>query len=321
MGAYYVAARIAIAGNINIDFVCEAERAPRPGETLIGRDLRFVAGGKAANQAVGAARLGAQVSLIGRVGHDAFGGALVDSFEREGINVDLISRDEEAATGAAFVVVMPDGENSIVSVLGANDRLAPGLLEEAGGVIERADVLLLQFSIPLESVDRALQIAVDRGVPVHLDPTPTGRGAARLWHRAYRVTPNATEAEALTRVAVTDVPSALEAARKMRRRGVKVPIIKLGAEGCLVLDDRGPRLVPGFRVDVVDTTGAGDAFAAGLAVLTAEGASLDEALLFANACGALACTVFGAQPSLPSREVVERFLKQRQARVDCIERV
>lgn len=314
-----MAARLAIAGNINIDFVCEADRAPRPGETLIGRDLRFVAGGKAANQAVAAARLGAQVSLIGRVGRDAFGTALVDSFEREGINVDLISRDPEAATGAAMVVVMPGGENSIVSVLGANDRLAADLMEEAGGVIERADALLLQFSIPLETVDRALQIAVDRGVPVHLDPTPVGRGAARLWHRAYRVTPNATEAEALTKVPVTDVPSAVEAARKMRRRGVKVPIIKLGAEGCVVLDDRGPRLVPGFPVEVVDTTGAGDAFAAGLAVLTAEGTPLDQALLFANACGALACTVFGAQPSLPGREVVERFLRQREASLDSIE--
>ncbi len=315
-----MAAKLTILGNINIDFVVEAERMPRPGETLIGRNLRFVAGGKAANQAVTAARLGAQVSLIGRIGRDVFGPALVENFEREGINTDHVLRDTEVATGAAFVALMPDGENSILSVLGSNDRCDPEQVEAAAAVIERADMLLVQLGVPLEAVDRAIQIAVDRGIPTQLDPTPLGRGLPKLWHRAYCVTPNMTEAEPLARLEVTDPESAVAAARKMRKRGVKLAVVKLGAEGCLVLDDRGPRLVAGFKVEVVDSTGAGDAFAAGLAVRLAEGAPVDQALVFANACGALACTVFGAQPSLPRREAVEAFIEQRggyeRARID-----
>ena len=306
-----MAAKLAILGNINIDFVAEADRMPREGETLVGRNLKFVAGGKAANQAVTAARLGAQVSIIGRVGRDVFGPALVDAFEREGINTDHVQRDTEIATGAAFVVLMPDGENGILSVLGANDRCGPDQVESAAPAIERADMLLVQLGVPQETVDRAIQVAVDRGIPIQLDPTPVGRGLPKLWHRAYCCTPNETEAEQITKLEVTDVPSALDAARKMRRRGVKLPVIKLGSRGCLVLDDRGPRLVPGYKVDVVDTTGAGDAFAAGMAVKMAEGAPLDQALVFANACGALACTIFGAQPSLPRREAVEEFIEQR----------
>lgn len=303
-------AKLAVLGNINIDFVIEADRLPLPGENVVGRSLRFVPGGKAANQAVTAARLGAQVSIIGRVGRDAFGPALVDNFEREGINTDHVTRDEEAITGCAFVTILPGGENSILTVLGANDACGPEMVEAAASVIERADQLLVQLSIPAPAVDRAIQIAVDRGVPVQLDPTPIGRALPRLWHRSYRVIPNASEASVLAKIEVTDPASAAEAARKLRRRGVKVPVIKLGATGCVVLDDRGPRLIEGYPVEVVDTTGAGDAFAAGLAVRSAEGAPIDEALAFANACGALACTVVGAQPSLPRREAVEKFLRQ-----------
>lgn len=301
-------AKLAVVGNINIDFVIEAERMPVPGETLAARSLKFVAGGKAANQAVTAARLGAQVTIIGRVGKDVFGPALIENMEREGINTDHVSRDDEAATGAAFVVVMPDGENAILSVLGANDRCGPDRLEAAAPAIERADLVLVQLTVPIETVDRTIQIAADRGVPVQLDPTPIGRGLPKLWHRAHRVTPNETEATELAKAEVQDVPGALKAAQKMRRRGVKVPVIKLGAQGCLVLDDDGARVVEGYPVDVVDTTGAGDAFAAGLAVRCAEGAPMNHAAAFANACGALACTIFGAQPSLPHREDVEQFL-------------
>lgn len=304
-----VHAKLTVLGNINIDFVMETDRLPDPGENLVGKNLRFVPGGKAANQAVTAARLGAQVTLIGRVGRDAFGPALVDNFEREGINTDFIVRDDEAVTGAAFVALMPSGENSILTVLGANDRCDPEQVEAASPAIERADQLLVQLAVPTETVDRAIQIAVDRGVPVQLDPTPIGRGLPKLWHRSYRVTPNESEAAVVSKVTVSDVPSAVEACRKLRRRGVKVPVVKLGGAGCVVMDDQGPRLVEGYPVEVVDTTGAGDAFAAGLAVRSAEGAPINCALAFANACGALACTVVGAQPSLPRREAVDKFLK------------
>lgn len=306
-----MAAKLAILGNINIDFVMEAERMPRPGETLVATNLKFVAGGKAANQAVTAARLGATVTLICNVGKDVYGPALVENLEREGINTEFIERSPDAHTGAAFITLMPDGENSILSVLGANGTVTPEQVEGAASAIERSDSLLVQLAVPLEAVDRAIQIAVDRGVPVQMDPTPIGRGLPKLWRRAYRTTPNESEAEAMVGVKVRGLPTAVEAAKKIRRRGVKMPLIKLGPRGAVVLDDAGPRLIGGYEVEVIDTTGAGDAFAAGLAVRCAEGAPTNRAIAFANACGALACTKFGAQPSLPRREEVEAFLAER----------
>lgn len=306
-----MAAKLSVLGNINIDFVMEAERMPIPGETLIGSNLRFVPGGKAANQAVTAARLGAHVTLIGSVGRDAYGPALLENFEREGINTEHVSRRREANTGAAFITLLPDGENSILSVLGANELITPDHVEKAAAAIERTDMLLVQLAVPLEVVDRAIQVAVDRGVPVQLDPTPISRGLPKLWRRAYRMTPNEVEAAEIAKSPVSTPQEALDAARKIRRRGVKMPLIKLGRQGALLLDDQGPRLIEGYDVPVVDTTGAGDAFAAGLAVRCAEGAPINQAVAFANACGALACMRFGAQPSLPRREEVEEFLAER----------
>lgn len=306
-----MAARVVVLGNINQDFVVRADRMPRPGETILGSDVKFVAGGKGANQAVTAARLQAETTLIGRVGQDAFGPILLENLRREGVESRYVGSDDDVATGMAFIALAPDGQNSILSVGGANLECAPRYIEDATPVIRHADVALVQFAVPLESVELFVKIAADDGVPVIMDPTPAMGKLPENWTRATVLTPNETEAEMVVGYAVPDTAAAVKAARDIHARGVKIALVKRGAEGCVVCTDEGTRLIPGFAVEVSDTTGAGDSFAAGLGVALAEGLAVDQAVAFANACGALACTKFGAQPSLPRRRDVERFLQER----------
>ncbi len=304
--------RLVVLGNINIDFVVEAERLPRPGETLrAADDFQIIPGGKAANQAVAAARLGAQVALIGRVGDDPFGPALIENLRRENINTDFITLDDEATTGAAFITVMPDGQNAITSVLGANLRCSPEQVEAAAAEIERSDMLLVQLGVAPEVVDRAIQIAVDREVLVQLDPSPIGQALPQLWRRCHILVPNETEAGHLLNMAVTEPASAVEAAGRLRELGVMIAVITMGAAGCVVASNDNTYLVGGYEVASVDATAAGDAFAAAFATGLGEGMPLLEAAAFANAAGALATTVSGAQPSLPRREAVQKFLHER----------
>lgn len=303
-----MSARVVVLGNINQDFVMRAERMPRPGETILGTDLKFVAGGKGANQAVTAARLGAETTLIGRVGQDAFGPNLLDNLRREGVDTRYIGCDDKVASGSAFIALSPDGQNSILSVGGANLEVAPRYVDDAAPVIGQADMCLVQFAVPLASVELFVKVAVERGVPVLMDPTPAMGTLPANWNQATILTPNETEAEYVVGYECPDHATAAKAAREIHAQGVKIAIVKRGPDGAIVCDDEGCRLVAGFKVDVVDTTGAGDSFAAGLGVALAEGLPVNHAIAFANACGALACTQFGAQPSLPRRRDVERFL-------------
>lgn len=305
-----MAPKVAVLGNINQDFVMRAERMPRPGETLLGTDLKFVAGGKGANQAVTAARLGAQTTLIGRVGQDCYGPELLDNLRREGVETRYVGSDDDVATGSAFIALSPDGQNSILSVGGANLACAPRYVDDATPVIRQADIALVQFAVPLESVELFVDIAVSGQTPVLMDPTPAMGKLPKNWNKATILTPNETEAEAVLGYEVTDHATAAKAAREIHAQGVKIAVVKRGPDGCIVCDPDGCRLVSGYSVCVVDTTGAGDAFAAGLGVALAEGLPVNHALAFGNACGALACTQFGAQPSLPRRRDVEAFLKQ-----------
>ncbi len=302
---------LAVLGNINIDFVLRTERLPREGENILAQELRFVPGGKAANQSVAAARLGARVTLIGRVGRDAYGPRLVENFQREGLDTSHIVFDDDAPTGAAFIILQPSGQNSIISALGANLRCRPEQVEAAREALAAADALLVQLGVPLETVDRAIQLARAAGTPVILDPTPIRGDLPRRWPEASIVIPNESEASHITGLEVGDAASAEQAAQALRAAGVSVVLVKLGAAGCLILDDDGARVVRGFAVNPVDTTGAGDAFAAGFATAWARGASLDQAARYGNAVGALACTKLGAQPSLPQAEEVEAFLAEQ----------
>ena len=308
-----MAARIAVLGDINQDFVMSAERMPRPGETLIGGELRLAAGGKGANQAVTAARLGADVTLIGSLGEDVFGAQLFENLEREGIDTSFVHRDLEALTGAAFIALAPDGENSILCSGGANLAVSPELVDSAAAAIERADMLLVQLGVSAESVLRAMEIANAAGTGVLFDPTPVRAGLDAMWPLSTVATPNETEAETVIGKPAISLMEAAAAAQWLRDRGVTIAVIKLGAQGALVLDDDGPRQVRGYVVDVVDTTGAGDAFAAALGTRLAEGAQVDEALAFANAAGAMAASRFGAQPSLPRRAEVEALMAAQES--------
>jgi len=306
--------RITVIGSLNIDLVVQAPRMPAPGETIAGHGFHTVPGGKGANQAVAAAKLGAQVTMVGRVGDDSFGQMQRQGMEALGIGTDFLIPDEEAPTGTALIIVDAQGQNSIVVVSGANGRLTPADVEAARPAIEASDAVLLQLENPVPSVQRAAEVACELGVPVILNPAPAPRERlpAPLLRSVSYLIPNEVEATVLTGIEVTDQSSAERAAACLQAQGIETVILTLGARGALAISPQGTIRAPAFSVKAVDTTAAGDAFVAAFGVALCEGQPLAEALRFANAAGALAVTRLGAQPSLPSREEVEAFLQERQ---------
>lgn len=300
--------RIVVVGSVNTDMVVQGKRIPSPGETVTGGRFVMVPGGKGANQAVAAARLGADVTLVAKVGDDVFGREAIDNFHREGIRTDWILRDRDHATGVALILVDEAGENSISVAPGANFELTADEVEQALAQIGPADVLLLQLEIPLETSRRAAELAHAAGMCVILDPAPAAPLDAHFLHHVDFLTPNESEAGLLAGMVVADETSAREAAARLLLDGPQCVIVTLGAAGSLVADDHQTRLVPCPRVEVRDTTAAGDAFNGGLACALAQGKSLDDAVRHASAVGALAVTKLGAQPSLPTTEEMDRFV-------------
>jgi len=304
---------ILVVGSSNTDMVIRLDRIPLPGETILGGDFITAAGGKGANQAVAAARAGGDITLVARVGQDMFGEKAVAGFAADGINVDYISRDLTAPSGVALIFVARDGQNSIAVAGGANSRLSPADVQEAARAIAGAKMVLMQLETPVVSVEAAARIAAKAGVPVILNPAPAQTLSRELLSMISILTPNQTEAELLTGIAVTDEESAVRAARKLRESGVKTVVITLGSRGALVVTDTILQHVPGFSVEPVDTTGAGDVFNGALAVALGEGKSMLEAVRFANAAAAISVTRLGAQPSAPGREEIESFLVAAEA--------
>jgi ribokinase len=294
-----------------MDLVIRAPRIPQPGETIIGRDFRSVPGGKGANQAVAAARLGARVSMVGRVGRDAFGDALLENLASDGIDHTYVTQDPEAASGVALIVVDDVGQNSIVVASGANGRLSPADVEAAEAAITGADVVLTQMESPLQTVTRAAEIANAHRVPVVLNPAPARPLPGSLLRLVDVLIPNESETALLTGMPVGDEPQAEAAAAALRETGVGNVILTLGERGALLGRPTGAIHVPAFEVQPVDTTAAGDAFVGAFAVALAEERSLVEAVRWGNAAGALATTKMGAQPSLPTRGAVEQLLSRR----------
>jgi len=307
---------ILVIGSINADLVVRAARFPAPGETLQGSDLATIPGGKGANQAVAAARLGASVAMVGRVGNDSFSSTLVDNLKQNRVDVLHIMRDDSAATGTAMIIVDENGQNSIVLSPGANAKVSPADVESASfsdpstGSGRRSKLLLLQLEIPTETVLHAARLAKQNGVRVLLNPAPAKEIPDELIALADFILPNETELSLLTGQPVSDVKSAETAARSLVTRGAKVVIVTLGANGALIVDKTHTTHIPSFKVNVVDTTAAGDAFIGGFAVALLNGKSLETAVQYASACGALAVTKFGAQTSLPTKREVEEFLKK-----------
>src|SRR5579863_8969625 len=274
--------------------IIRVPRIPRAGETLLGGEFFTAAGGKGANQAVGAARAGGKVALIARIGRDALGDQAIAGLRRDGVDVRYVFRDKLAASGVALIFVAADGENSIAVAGGANARLSPADVKKAAGVIASAALLVAQLETPLAAVTAAAQAAVKARVPVILNPAPARPLANSLLKLISVLTPNETEAELLTGIKVTDDAAAAKACSTLRSRGVRTVILTLGQRGAFLADADGQRLVPGFKVKPVDSTAAGDIFNGALSVALAEGKTVPDAVRFANAAAALSVTRLGA---------------------------
>ena len=299
---------LVVVGSLNMDLVVRAPRHPRPGETLIGSQFQTFPGGKGANQAVAAARLGAAVRLIGRVGQDAFGDALLQTVGQDGVDTSFISRDPQAASGVALITLDEAGQNTIVVASGANMRVSPEDIQQAAAAFEGADLLLMQLECPLEAVEAAAELAQRRGIPVVLNPAPARPLPASLLAKIDYLLPNQTELQALAE-GETDVSAA---AARLRKNGVRNLVVTLGEEGALLVTDNTEQKFDAYKVPVVDTVAAGDAFTAAFCVALMEGKSLPEAVQWGNAAGAIAVTRPGAQPSMPKREELIQFLKEHQ---------
>jgi ribokinase len=299
--------RIVVVGSSNTDLVVRAPAIPAPGETVLGTSFMTAAGGKGANQAVAAARLGASVTFVGRVGTDNFGDAAVQALEREMIDVRLVERDAEAASGVAFIVVNDAGENAIAVAPGANARLDERQVDRAADAIREADVLLLQLEIPLNVVRYTACMARDAGARVILNPAPASPLDSELLAAVDVLTPNQGEAAMLAGRPVGGVEEARVAARALRAAGPTDVVVTLGENGALVEGAEEQTHLPGVRVQSVDSTAAGDAFSAALAVGLGRGESVVYAARYATRVAALTVTRAGAQPSLPTAEEVEAF--------------
>ncbi|MFQ6098717.1 MAG: ribokinase [Armatimonadota bacterium] len=304
-------ARLLVVGSANMDLVVTAERTPKKGESLIGRDFRTVHGGKGANQAVACARLGAETWMVGRVGDDAFGEALLDGLRREGVHTEHMKSDPDAATGVAMIVVDATGDNSIIVAPGANMRCEPEDLDALADRLSGFDALLVQLEIPEPVVRAAVTRAKAAGVVTVLDAGPARPLRDDLLYDVDVLSPNETEAATILGHEVAGLDGAQRAARELLARGVGSVVIKLGERGALAASSERVDMVPAQRVEVVDTTGAGDAFTAALAVGLAEGRDLLAAVRRGTCAGALAASVFGAQPSMPTRDDVDRFARER----------
>ena len=327
---------ILVVGSINMDLIVRCRQVPRPGETVHGEELVTAPGGKGANQAVASSRLGARTAMVGRLGNDDFGRALRAGLQAEGVDVSGVRADlgaalrqaqgrpcrdrkghpepsRGAASGVALILLEASGGNRIIVIGGANLRVDDEDVAVARELLRKADALLMQLEIPLAAVEAIARAARERAVLTVLDAGAATPAAARadLLGLMDVVSPNEIEAEALTGIRVQDERDARRAAERLRERGARDVVVKLGAHGAYWLGSGGEGLFPAFEIQPVDTTAAGDAFTAALTVGLASGLTMPEAVRRANAAGALACLKLGAQPSMPTAAAVDDFLRTR----------
>ena len=305
--------RIVVVGSSNMDLVVKAARIPALGETILGGDFIMTPGGKGANQAVAAAKLGADVCLVARLGEDMFGEQSLNNFNSEGINTQYVTRSEKAPSGVALITVDQAGNNVIVVAPGANNELFADDVRNARSAIASAGALVAQLEVPLETVEFAARMAASYCVPFVLDPAPAQKLNPEFLSMVDVLTPNETEARILTGIEVTDEDSARKAAGSLLESGAGAVILTMGSKGYLLATDEKTEFVPAIVTKAVDATAAGDAFTGSLAVGLAQGRGLSDAALVANHAAALSVTKMGAQSSMPSAEEVESFMKESSA--------
>jgi ribokinase len=302
--------RLLVIGSVNMDLVVRVDHVPVPGENVRGERLEMIPGGKGANQAVACARLGADTTFLARVGDDPFGRRLVDGLADAGVRTDAVETVTGCASGAAMILVEAGGENAIVITPGANGWLGPDDVDAARALIADADAVVLQLEIPADTVGRAIRLAREVGTPTVVDAGPPRLPVDEAVLEADVLTPNEAEAAALLGVEA-GARSAEDLARMLLDHGPGAVVVKAGARGAVVADEGRLEHVPAYPIDPVDTTAAGDAFTAALAVAVVEGTDLVAAARRANAAGALAARRLGAQPSMPTAEAVAAFLAER----------
>jgi ribokinase len=298
---------IVVVGSTNTDMVIKSSHLPAPGETILGGTFFMSAGGKGANQAVAAARSGGNVLFIAKTGFDVFGKQSVELFEKEGIDISSIARDEFQPSGVALITVDDKGENCIVVAPGANAALNTSDIDNAKEKIEAASFVLMQLETPIETIEYVADIVFRKGIKCILNPAPAAKLSDELLKKISIITPNQKEAEMLTGIKVIDEASAKEAALFLFNKGILTVIITMGAGGAFVFEANDHCMIPGHRVTVVDTTAAGDVFNGALVAALSEKRNIVEAVSFACKAAAISVTRLGAQASAPYREEIEAF--------------
>ena len=300
--------KILVVGSSNTDMVIKTTKFPVPGETILGGKFIMNAGGKGANQAVAAARLGGMVTFVGKIGDDIFGKQAVQQLKDEDINVNFVSVDPENPSGVALITVDRKGENSIVVASGSNGTFSSSDFDKALTELNDSEFVLMQLEIPISTVEHIARIAVQKQKKVILNPAPAAKLSNELLKNLYIITPNETEAELLTGIRVNDEQSAMKAASVLHKNGVEIVIITMGAAGAFLLVNGRSELIPAPKVEAVDTTAAGDTFNGALAVALSEGRSLQNSIVFANKSASISVTRFGAQSSVPfSKEIMKTY--------------
>jgi len=304
--------KIVVVGSSNTDMIIKVPWLPKPGETVLGGKFFTAAGGKGANQAVAAARAGGDVIFLARIGDDMFGQKAREGFIKDNINVDYVLTDDNEPSGVALILVAPDGENVIAVAGGANSNLSPSDVEKQSDLISSADILLGQLETPLETIHKAVSIASENGVKVILNPAPAQQLSDDILGKISILTPNESEAQLLTGIEVDSPEDASKAADVLMDKGVEPVLLTMGARGAYIATSQFKELIPGFEVEAVDATAAGDVFNGALAVAIADNMPIREAVSFANAAAALSVTKLGAQPSAPTKEEVDKFFKSQE---------
>jgi len=292
---------ILVVGSSNTDMVIKADHFPLPGETILGGNFFMFPGGKGANQAVAAARLGGKVTFLAKTGTDIFGKQTIQQFEKEGINTEFVVSDQNYPSGVALIIIDQKGENTIVVAQGANGALAPEDVQLAMNEFEKTDLILIQLEIPIESVEYAMMLASNYKKKVILNPAPARKLSDDLLKQLFIITPNESEAEILLGMKIDSIESIELAAQKLFEKGVANVVITLGADGAYLYNKDGGKHISTAKVIPIDTTAAGDVFNGALAVAIAENKSLIDAIAFANAAAAISVTRMGAQASAPYR--------------------